>query len=123
MPSARNIAVLSARSRRPAPRGAAQVRLGRVLGHEFVGEVVQADDASLVGARVAGEINLACELTLVGSRCGPFTPAVRDLAAGSIDPTPLIDAVFPLRDAVPAFERAAQAGVMKMLIEVHGGGH
>ncbi len=29
-------------------------------GHEFVGEVVEADDQSLVGKRVAGEINLAC---------------------------------------------------------------
>src|SRR5437763_13523031 len=29
-------------------------------GHEFVGEVVEADTASLVGERVAGEINLAC---------------------------------------------------------------
>ncbi|HEY2733656.1 MAG TPA: alcohol dehydrogenase catalytic domain-containing protein, partial [Polyangiales bacterium] len=31
-----------------------------VLGHEFVGEVVEADDPSWLGARVAGEINLAC---------------------------------------------------------------
>ncbi len=29
-------------------------------GHEFAGEVVEADDASLIGRRVAGEINLAC---------------------------------------------------------------
>src|SRR5438270_12403600 len=29
-------------------------------GHEFVGEVVKADDATLVGKRVVGEINLAC---------------------------------------------------------------
>lgn len=31
-----------------------------IPGHEFVGEVVEADDASLVGRRVVGEINLAC---------------------------------------------------------------
>ena len=30
-------------------------------GHEFVGEVVAADDASLLGRRVVGEINLACQ--------------------------------------------------------------
>src|SRR5437763_11710598 len=29
-------------------------------GHEFVGEVVEADDRGLIGKRVAGEINLAC---------------------------------------------------------------
>jgi threonine dehydrogenase-like Zn-dependent dehydrogenase len=31
-----------------------------IPGHEFVAEVVEADDASLVGNRVAGEINVAC---------------------------------------------------------------
>src|SRR5262252_2262646 len=29
-------------------------------GHEFVGEVVAADSATLVGRRVVGEINIAC---------------------------------------------------------------
>ena len=29
-------------------------------GHEFVAEVVEADDRALVGKRVVGEINLAC---------------------------------------------------------------
>src|SRR3954463_12002428 len=31
-----------------------------VPGHEFVGEVVEADSKELVGKRVVGEINLAC---------------------------------------------------------------
>jgi alcohol dehydrogenase len=31
-----------------------------IPGHEFVGEVVEADDLNLVGRRVVGEINLAC---------------------------------------------------------------
>src|ERR1700675_4686809 len=31
-----------------------------VPGHEFVGEVVEADTRSLIGRRVVGEINLAC---------------------------------------------------------------
>src|ERR1044071_5426426 len=29
-------------------------------GHEFVGEVITADNPSLLGKRVVGEINLAC---------------------------------------------------------------
>ena len=32
-----------------------------IPGHEFVGEVTEADDAALIGKRVVGEINLACE--------------------------------------------------------------
>jgi len=39
-------------------RGYAEFR--GVLGHEFVGEVVEADDESLVGERVVGEINIGC---------------------------------------------------------------
>jgi len=31
-----------------------------IPGHEFVAEVVESDDASLAGKRVAGEINVAC---------------------------------------------------------------
>jgi len=31
-----------------------------IPGHEFVAEVIEADDASLTGKRVVGEINLAC---------------------------------------------------------------
>src|SRR5260370_18329307 len=31
-----------------------------VPGHEFVGEVVEADTAELIGRRVVGEINLHC---------------------------------------------------------------
>ena len=31
-----------------------------VMGHEFIGEVVESPDASLIGKRVAGELNAAC---------------------------------------------------------------
>ena len=31
-----------------------------VMGHEFIGEVVESQDASLIGKRVAGELNAAC---------------------------------------------------------------
>ena len=32
-----------------------------VIGHEFVGEVVESPDAAWVGRRVVGEINVACD--------------------------------------------------------------
>ncbi len=57
------------------------------------------------------------EITLVGSRCGPFAPALRLLAERKIDPTDLIHARYPLRDAVAAFEHAQRAGVLKVLVE------
>ncbi|HJL17678.1 MAG TPA: alcohol dehydrogenase catalytic domain-containing protein [Sandaracinaceae bacterium LLY-WYZ-13_1] len=54
------------------------------------------------------------EITVVGSRCGPFAPAVRALADGRVDPSPLIEETFPLADGVRALERAAERGVAKV---------
>lgn len=56
------------------------------------------------------------EITIVGSRCGPFAPALRLMAARQVDPTVLIAAEFPLGEALQAFERAAQPGVLKVLL-------
>jgi alcohol dehydrogenase len=56
------------------------------------------------------------ELTLIGSRCGPFAPALRLLASGSIDVDGLVTESFALRDAARAFERAAESGVLKVLL-------
>ncbi|HXV74856.1 MAG TPA: alcohol dehydrogenase catalytic domain-containing protein, partial [Candidatus Polarisedimenticolaceae bacterium] len=58
------------------------------------------------------------EITLVGSRCGPFAPALRLLAGGEIDPRPLIHGRYPLERAIEAFEHAARPGVLKILIDV-----
>jgi alcohol dehydrogenase len=55
------------------------------------------------------------ELTVIGSRCGPFQPALALLRLGRVDPHPLISRVFPLEDAVAAI-RYAQPGVMKVLL-------
>jgi len=58
------------------------------------------------------------EITLVGSRCGPFAPALALLADGRVDVRPLVHARFPLHEAVAAFAEAARPGVMKVLLEV-----
>jgi threonine dehydrogenase-like Zn-dependent dehydrogenase len=57
------------------------------------------------------------EITLVGSRCGPFEPALRLLASGMVDPQPLIEGRYPLSQAVQAFEQAQKPGAMKILLE------
>jgi len=57
------------------------------------------------------------EITLVGSRCGPFAPALELLAAGRVDPLPLVEARYPLADAVAAFEHAARPGTLKVLVD------
>jgi threonine dehydrogenase-like Zn-dependent dehydrogenase len=56
------------------------------------------------------------EVTLVGSRCGPFAPALDLLASGRLAVTDLVDDRFALADGVKAFARAAAPGVLKVLI-------
>lgn len=57
------------------------------------------------------------EITVVGSRCGSFPPALRALRHGAIDVRSLISHRIPLRDAVRGFELAASPGVLKVLLE------
>ncbi len=57
------------------------------------------------------------ELTVIGSRCGPFPPALRMLRTGRIDPRPLISRVFDLKDAAEAIRYAQEPGVMKVLLQ------
>ncbi len=57
------------------------------------------------------------EITLIGSRCGPIDTALALLERGEIDPTPLIDARFPLARGLEAMGLAAEPGTMKVLIE------
>jgi len=56
------------------------------------------------------------EITVVGSRCGPFAKAIALLGSGKVDPTPLITRRFPLREAPQAIRYAQKAGVMKVLV-------
>jgi threonine dehydrogenase-like Zn-dependent dehydrogenase len=57
------------------------------------------------------------EITLVGSRCGPFAPALHLLAAGLVDVEPLIDTRYPLVRALEAFDHAGRSGVLKVILE------
>ncbi len=56
------------------------------------------------------------EITVVGSRCGPFPAALRLLEQGLIDVVPLIEAEYPLDQALAALEHAARRGTLKVLI-------
>ena len=56
------------------------------------------------------------ELTVVGSRCGPFAKAMALLRSGKVDPTSLVTRTFSLSDAVRAMRFARGASVMKVLL-------
>jgi alcohol dehydrogenase len=57
------------------------------------------------------------EITLIGSRCGPFTKALALLRSRKVDPTPLITRPFPLAEAERAIQFAQKKGVMKVLLK------
>jgi threonine dehydrogenase-like Zn-dependent dehydrogenase len=57
------------------------------------------------------------EITLVGSRCGPFAPALRLLAEERVEVEALISARLPLARADEALARAALPGALKVLVE------
>ena len=57
------------------------------------------------------------EINIVGSRCGPFEPALRLMESKRVDPTVLIDSEFSLRNVLKAFEHAAETGVLKVLVQ------
>ncbi len=57
------------------------------------------------------------EISLVGSRCGDLRKAIACLADGRVDPTPLIEARYPLERAGEALEHAGRRGALKVLVE------
>jgi threonine dehydrogenase-like Zn-dependent dehydrogenase len=73
---------------------------------------------------VAGEQTMAWapividEVTIVGSRCGPFDRALAALAAGEVSVLPLISARYGLSDGVAALEHARTSPALKVLIDV-----
>lgn len=66
---------------------------------------------------IATEAIVVDEITVVGSRCGPFAAAMRLLASGAVDPRVLIDHVVPLVRGVEAFALARTTGVLKVLLD------
>jgi threonine dehydrogenase-like Zn-dependent dehydrogenase len=59
------------------------------------------------------------EVTIIGSRCGRFQPALEFLARGSVDLSPLITQRLPLEDGLFAFHQAAHPDAMKVILQMH----
>lgn len=56
------------------------------------------------------------EITLIGSRCGRFEPALQLLRSGKINVSGMISDILPLANARRAFARAAERGILKVLL-------
>jgi len=95
---------------------------GSPSGFDLAARALRPRGTLVLKSTYRGEVTLALapfvvdEITIVGSRCGPFAPALRLLERGEIDPLPLIAERFPLGRAVDAMEAAARPGMMKVLL-------
>ena len=97
---------------------------GNADGFELARRALRPRGTLVMKSTYAGSLTLDAaavvvdELQLVGSRCGPFAPALELLAEGRVEVEDLIDARYPLDDALAAFEHAARPGVLKVLLQV-----
>lgn len=75
---------------------------------------------STYAARLSLDISaiVVDEITLIGSRCGPFSKAIELLSQNQVDVKPLISDRYPLDDAIAAFNRAQEPGVLKVLLDI-----
>lgn len=95
---------------------------GSPTGFDLARQAVRPRGTLVLKSTYKGEMNVnfssivVDEVTILGSRCGPFEPALKLMESRQVDPTVLIDDEFSLGDGLKAFERAAQPGVLKVLI-------
>lgn len=99
---------------------------GSPTGFATASRLVRPRGTIVLKTTVAGEHgpNLASvvidEITVVGSRCGPFPAAIEALAKQQIEVSSLITSRFSLEQAELAFATATQPGQMKVLFDVGG---
>jgi threonine dehydrogenase-like Zn-dependent dehydrogenase len=58
------------------------------------------------------------EIQIVGSRCGPFAPALRLLQTARVNVVAIIDACYPIEQALAAFAHAGSPGIRKVLLKL-----
>jgi len=114
-----------ARVARPEEKFEAVVEAtGRAEGFKLAQAAVRPRGVIVQKSTVAGspEVDLARvvidEVTVIGSRCGPFPPAICALAAGEVKVEDLIYRSYPLDQAVEALSAAARPGALKVLIKM-----
>lgn len=96
---------------------------GSPTGVEFAMKLLKPRGTLVLKTTVAGMQTLSLapividEITVIGSRCGPFEPALAALQNHRVHVDSLIDATFPLDDAIAAFDRASTHPTLKLLLE------
>ena len=97
---------------------------GRAEGFELAMRAVRPRGTIVLKSTIAATsgMNLAPlvinEITVVGSRCGPFSEALRALSSRQVDVDALVSRVFPLRQGLEALEAAGHSENIKVLLDM-----
>lgn len=97
---------------------------GSLEGFERACDLVRPRGTVVLKSTVSGgvETNLARlvvdEVVVVGSRCGPFAPAIRWLEEGAVDVRSLIWRTFSLEEGLAAFEEASKREALKVVLKM-----
>ncbi|HVS30843.1 MAG TPA: alcohol dehydrogenase catalytic domain-containing protein [Thermoanaerobaculia bacterium] len=95
---------------------------GSPAGFELARKALRARGTLVMKSTYAGQLTVNAsslvvdEITLVGSRCGPFRRAIEVMETRSIDVRDLVEEVYPLGAALAAFEHAQRPGALKILL-------
>ncbi len=81
---------------------------GTIIIKSTFKDLVQMDLSSLV----------VDEITLIGSRCGPFAPALTFLQQKQIFIKELITQIYPLENILDAFHKAEMSSSLKILVKI-----
>jgi len=96
---------------------------GNPAGFEVARRAVRPRGTLVMKSTYAGELTVNAssivvdEITLIGSRCGPFDKAIDLLASGRVEVRNLVEAAYPLDKAISAFGHAQRAGALKVLVQ------
>ena len=97
---------------------------GSITGFETSVNCVKPRGTLVLKSTIAAskELNLAPivinEITILGSRCGRFAPAMRLIASGKIDFSQMISKIYPIEQAVEAFDANNAKDTIKILLKI-----
>jgi len=118
----RGIRIISEEEIRPWRWDIVVEATGSPSGFSLARQAIRPRGTLVLKSTYKGEMNVdfssivVDEINIIGSRCGPFEPALRLMESKQVDPTVLIDSEFSLGEALKAFEHASETGVLKVLI-------
>lgn len=120
--TARRIRIISEEDIHPHKWDIVVEATGSTDGFNLARKAIRPRGTLVMKSTYKGEMNVnfssivVDEINIIGSRCGPFAPALRLLEKREVDPTVLVAAEYGLKDSLKAMEKAAQAGMLKVLI-------